>query len=1154
MATLTERLQWIVSADATSAITGFKAVGDTADRELGKAESRMKSVSSGLTKFGAGAVASAGVLGGALVKAAGSFENLALSAGKFSATAGTSVEQSSRLIEITKDLGVSSDVLEKSFNFMNKTLGKTPELFDKYGVSVKLAKDGSEDVLGTFENVVTRLNAIPNASARAAAANALLGKGWTGLSELIGEGSDKITKSLADVSDAKVVDPAELQTAKDYRASLDSLRDGFEDLVNSIGKGAAPVIGQFASALGGAAASIAKVNTISSGAAGRILAIGTVALGAAGAISLVAGQALKMSERFTDAEGALNGFGKAAQGVGIALAGVAAAEVAFSISDAVRGVHNLNNELNTYIAATAPKASLTAGQVVASFQNLANAATQNASSQEAAFDVIGGVLKGNLDSAQLYNKGAVKAFEDVKDQSLDAADQVVTSLELLAKSAAGGNQEALDFMRSYGLTTEQIAGFRKEVTDAKGAQDRLNTAVDTGTDVDAGAQDAADKLTQAWAGYASKLHDAANATSLADANEKNFQTSLEAGATSASGSIRANLNLDGSYAKLKQSIKDNGKTIDEHTEKGRNNISAILDVGDAIRNNLLQQLKDSGESYTQVTSAADEYRGQLEAQLKQAGLTDAQVQDYIHTLGLTPEQVETAIKLTGQANAKSILDTLNVQLDDVPDEKKTEYVNDFAAGDYQAALTLIQGYINQLNQIPTSKTTQLITSAPTMHASADGRFVPGGSNLLTTVGETPGTAGDEVILPLGDPAQMREILSVGGAASRVAAVLGTPGFGGTYNASQVTVNTTPVVAAAATAVVAAAPSAADVTAEQDRIQAAMYKTGRISLQAYRDYAQGRLATAQDLSDDYVTQYDLIQSLNDQEAQSEQDKADAVKQASDDQIAAQDDLEKNMYDLGAITTQQYKDYLTTRLGTFQEYSDGYVAVYKQLKDLSDQDVADTLANTKALYDQAQASKAASDAEVARANAYNDVLVSGAAGGRIQADRHSTAADRDAAVQDLTDKESSLADDTYKTVLAKATEAKLDVGTVEWDRFVRAALADYLQQYGDLPITSAILQSDMGGIPALATGGTVKATAGGVLVRVAEGGQDEHIIRDDRLQSLTAMVMSISSQPRSITNIYTHQGMDASAIISSSKRYDRRNGTTSGRRDVRVGVGS
>ncbi len=56
--------------------------------------------------------------------------------------------------------------------------------------------------------------------------------------------------------------------------------------------------------------------------------------------------------------------------------------------------------------------------------------------------------------------------------------------------------------------------------------------------------------------------------------------------------------------------------------------------------------------------------------------------------------------------------------------------------------------------------------------SAHGRFVSGGTNMISSLGERSGTSGDEVVLPLGDPARMSALLGLSDVGPRVAAAFG----------------------------------------------------------------------------------------------------------------------------------------------------------------------------------------------------------------------------------------------------------------------------------------------------------------------------------------------------------------------------------------------
>mgnify|MGYP003635014906 CR=1 FL=1 len=70
MATISERLAYVLTFDTSSGVKSLNKLGATADKELGKAEKKLDKMSAGLTKFGAGAVAFAGLAGAGLVKVA----------------------------------------------------------------------------------------------------------------------------------------------------------------------------------------------------------------------------------------------------------------------------------------------------------------------------------------------------------------------------------------------------------------------------------------------------------------------------------------------------------------------------------------------------------------------------------------------------------------------------------------------------------------------------------------------------------------------------------------------------------------------------------------------------------------------------------------------------------------------------------------------------------------------------------------------------------------------------------------------------------------------------------------------------------------------------------------------------------------------------
>jgi len=211
----------------------------------------------GMAKFKAGsavaldfvkknAVAFAATAGVAIAKfafdGAQKFQQLAIATGKFSDATGLATEEASRLIEVAGDLDIEAGTLEGAIGKMNKTLGTSPELFKELGVEIGYSNTGAMSANETFLNVIDRLNGIKDPAERARVASQLLGKGWQSMAELIGLGSEKLRKSLAEVSDQKVISESELKKARDYRESMDKLGDATSDLSMALGEQLIPML------------------------------------------------------------------------------------------------------------------------------------------------------------------------------------------------------------------------------------------------------------------------------------------------------------------------------------------------------------------------------------------------------------------------------------------------------------------------------------------------------------------------------------------------------------------------------------------------------------------------------------------------------------------------------------------------------------------------------------------------------------------------------------------------------------------------------------------------------------------------------------------------------------------------------------------------
>ena len=220
-------------ADADGTVNKFKA----------GASSAFSSIQANVGTFAVAAGAALVTFG---AKAVGAFQNVALEAGKFSDATGLAVEDASRWLEVAGDVGVSAGTIEGAFVKLNKAIGSGAPELEKYGIGLITAADGTADVNQTMLTAIKRIGAIKDPTERAAAAQAAFGRGYKEAAEIILGNADEIKKRLDEVSDAKVIDEAELDKARRFRKAMDDINDIVEDVTITVGEGLVPALTEVA--------------------------------------------------------------------------------------------------------------------------------------------------------------------------------------------------------------------------------------------------------------------------------------------------------------------------------------------------------------------------------------------------------------------------------------------------------------------------------------------------------------------------------------------------------------------------------------------------------------------------------------------------------------------------------------------------------------------------------------------------------------------------------------------------------------------------------------------------------------------------------------------------------------------------------------------
>lgn len=180
-------------------------------------------------------VAAGAAVGAFALKAVNDFQRVALESGKLHDATGLAVEDASRWIEVAADVGVGTDQLGTSFNFLFKSIGKNPEKFRELGIT-------AIDARGQILQAIDVLNRTPEGAERAALGVQIFGRSWDEMSELIALGASEVASALDDVSGAKIIDDADLAQARGYRQSMDQLTDAIDEVALTIGQALVPAL------------------------------------------------------------------------------------------------------------------------------------------------------------------------------------------------------------------------------------------------------------------------------------------------------------------------------------------------------------------------------------------------------------------------------------------------------------------------------------------------------------------------------------------------------------------------------------------------------------------------------------------------------------------------------------------------------------------------------------------------------------------------------------------------------------------------------------------------------------------------------------------------------------------------------------------------
>jgi hypothetical protein len=246
-----------VTGPAQSGLKKLRADVAQAEGAMGKAKAAAAGLGGALQQYaGQAAFAAGAALVTFGVKSVKAFQDTALAAGKFADATGASVESASRLIEVAGDLGISGETVQGAIQRMNKAIADGKPSLDGLADSIVRAKDGSVDSAATFENLITRIGGIRDATERAKVAQEVFGRSYGEMAELMNMSAGQLARRLEDVSDQKVINQQELERARKFRDSMDQLRDRVDDAALAVGENLVPALTTVADAFGAVSTAI----------------------------------------------------------------------------------------------------------------------------------------------------------------------------------------------------------------------------------------------------------------------------------------------------------------------------------------------------------------------------------------------------------------------------------------------------------------------------------------------------------------------------------------------------------------------------------------------------------------------------------------------------------------------------------------------------------------------------------------------------------------------------------------------------------------------------------------------------------------------------------------------------------------------------------
>lgn len=496
---------------------------------------------------------------------------------------GASMEASSRLAYALRRLGVDGEAGQQALFLLGRNIDEHPEKFRAAGVEIERTREGAADSIETLHNLADAYAASSDQAERNAMAAGLVGRGARDLLPFLAQGRAGIEQLYAAADDAgAVVDEADKERVKEYKASVRELTESVENLKLRVGEAA---VGPMTMMANGLDELIDKSGSLASRLAEGFDASPLTRPFEAATkwlvkIPLVRDHLVSLSGPAGTSADALDEMARSAADLAQRLDDLARSELevanatltqrgsnlslqrsAISVAQAQQALNDLHLEAEQRARAVAD-----AEQGIADARERLTDATADVAEAQAEYDkVVNGYGASSREAAEAQERlnDAMRSARGAELDVAEAYDNVEDALRAYNEALAAhgqGSDEAQDALRAYEraqLDKENAEARAREATQAsRDAQDGYTDAVSGTGPASEAAKAAQEELTEAQ----KRQRDAARAV---EAAERSYKDALDAGRGAAMARRSAELALQEALLSQEQAYVNYARGVAE---------------------------------------------------------------------------------------------------------------------------------------------------------------------------------------------------------------------------------------------------------------------------------------------------------------------------------------------------------------------------------------------------------------------------------------------------------------------------------------------------------------------------------------------------------------------------------------------------------------